>query len=262
MRCTRTPTRCGAISAPVTSFSTMPPCRCRAPSPTRRSRKSHGSSASTCGAWPTAPTARCRCCCNNGSDISSTSPVYSSSSRFPARARTTSPSSACAAGPNVSGRSWKAAACAPSACIRAASVPTSRRHRSEEHTSELQSHHDLVCRLLLEKKKKLGSGRPNAGVNLELESLTAALLGGVAIFGGKGGVSFFFFNDTATTEIYTLSLHDALPICLCVSPLGRSSSSPMRAMALVWAIRSEEQRLNSSHITISYAVFCLKKKKK
>ena len=47
--------------------------------------------------------------------------------------------------------------------------------RSEEHTSELQSHHDLVCRLLLKKKN--------------------------------------FFNDTATTEIYTLSLHDALPIC-------------------------------------------------
>src|SRR6266513_929394 len=50
--------------------------------------------------------------------------------------------------------------------------------RSEEHTSELQSRFDLVCRLLLEKK---------------------------IIF-------FFFFNDTATTEIYTLSLHDALPI--------------------------------------------------
>src|SRR5574337_386829 len=54
-----------------------------------------------------------------------------------------------------------------------------RRLRSEEHTSELQSPLNLVCRLLLEKKKK----------NI-----------------------FFFFNDTATTEIYTLSLHDALPI--------------------------------------------------
>src|SRR6266513_334779 len=55
--------------------------------------------------------------------------------------------------------------------------------RSEEHTSELQSRFDLVCRLLLEKKKKL------------------LLL-----------LLYFFFNDTATTEIYTLSLHDALPI--------------------------------------------------
>src|SRR6266540_2558997 len=53
--------------------------------------------------------------------------------------------------------------------------------RSEEHTSELQSHHDLVCRLLLEKKHF------------------------IFLFS-------FFFNDTATTEIYTLSLHDALPI--------------------------------------------------
>src|SRR6266571_3421631 len=54
-----------------------------------------------------------------------------------------------------------------------------KKGRSEEHTSELQSHVNLVCRLLLEKKKN---------------------------------IFYFFFNDTATTEIYTLSLHDALPI--------------------------------------------------
>src|SRR2546426_6792486 len=76
---------------------------------------------------------------------------------------------------------------------------------------------------------------------------------------------FFFFNDTATTEIYTLSLHDALPIC---------RSSATRAMSRVpWARigrpcgsgrRSDRKstRLNSSHLVISYAVFCLKKKKK
>src|SRR5215813_15037479 len=68
---------------------------------------------------------------------------------------------------------------------------------------------------------------------------------------------FFFFNDTATTEIYTLSLHDALPIrapcgaccrCACASrPTGSDRKST---------------RLNSSHVRISYAVFCLKKKKK
>src|SRR6266508_2839993 len=56
--------------------------------------------------------------------------------------------------------------------------------RSEEHTSELQSRGHLVCRLLLQKKNK----------NI------------LHLF------YFFFFNDTATTEIYTLSLHDALPI--------------------------------------------------
>src|SRR5687768_18055013 len=73
---------------------------------------------------------------------------------------------------------------------------------------------------------------------------------------------FFFFNDTATTEIYTLSLHDALPI------LGRrnswrsqKTSLPVRALTK----KSEDRkstRLNSSHGYISYAVFCLKKKKK
>src|SRR5436190_8510645 len=72
--------------------------------------------------------------------------------------------------------------------------------------------------------------------------------------------SFFFFNDTATTEIYTLSLHDALPISpatCCRSP--HPSSSCRRPSA--WRDR-KSTRLNSSHTVISYAVFCLKKKKK
>src|SRR5207302_8226366 len=75
---------------------------------------------------------------------------------------------------------------------------------------------------------------------------------------------FFFFNDTATTEIYTLSLHDALPIwsrersppcgfrlCLLSSGAGEIYRSDRKST-----------RLNSSHVKISYAVFCLKKKKK
>src|SRR3712207_6984690 len=96
----------------------------------------------------------------------------------------------------------------------------------------------------------------------------------------------FFFNDTATTEIYTLSLHDALPISRC-----RQSSSPETArcwlpwhlpwtdpfvFATSWAVSPrlsgasgrggwgpdrKSTRLNSSHANISYAVFCLKKKK-
>src|SRR2546422_11706584 len=85
---------------------------------------------------------------------------------------------------------------------------------------------------------------------------------------------FFFFNDTATTEIYTLSLHDALPICPCqagpialagalasVVPLaviGRDLG-PRRAAQ---PIDRKSTRLNSSHGYISYAVFFLKKKKK
>src|ERR1017187_10071407 len=102
----------------------------------------------------------------------------------------------------------------------------SRWSRSEEHTSELQSPMYLVCRLLLEKKKKkidpqnffnflkvifcqnFGTGRKKRqGIWMFM----------VFFVNQSNQVSlvnfFFFFNDTATTEIYTLSLHDALPIC-------------------------------------------------
>src|SRR5260221_2026616 len=75
---------------------------------------------------------------------------------------------------------------------------------------------------------------------------------------------FFFFNDTATTEIYTLSLHDALPI----SHSGRARAllrnsegdSPVHSRKARMKDR-KSTRLNSSHTVISYAVFCLKKKK-
>src|SRR6266705_5604937 len=69
----------------------------------------------------------------------------------------------------------------------------------------------------------------------------------------------FFFNDTATTEIYTLSLHDALPICRAHG--GRSARPPTPACARMASRDRKSTRLNSSHRTISYAVFCLKKKK-
>src|SRR3989442_3401083 len=79
---------------------------------------------------------------------------------------------------------------------------------------------------------------------------------------------FFFFNDTATTEIYTLSLHDALPILALAAELLFSPDGD-RAVALTReaveiARRAGDRkstRLNSSHVRISYAVFCLKKKK-
>src|SRR6266542_5714076 len=68
---------------------------------------------------------------------------------------------------------------------------------------------------------------------------------------------FFFFNDTATTEIYTLSLHDALPICAACR-----NCSDTRTWSRPRFIRDRKStRLNSSHGSISYAVFCLKKKK-
>src|SRR3712207_7137495 len=92
---------------------------------------------------------------------------------------------------------------------------------------------------------------------------------------------FFFFNDTATTEIYTLSLHDALPISrtrpirLATNSTAIASSAgqtahrdrparPARPVLGVTTNRPGDRkstRLNSSHANISYAVFCLKKKK-
>src|SRR2546429_10028546 len=72
---------------------------------------------------------------------------------------------------------------------------------------------------------------------------------------------FFFFNDTATTEIYTLSLHDALPIfCRSYGKVRRTLDRSAWRHAL-WRLDRKSTRLNSSHGYISYAVFCLKKKK-
>src|SRR5256885_12032228 len=98
---------------------------------------------------------------------------------------------------------------------------------------------------------------------------------------------FFFFNDTATTEIYTLSLHDALPIwqsgmkVCCGGILGMGEEETDRVEMLVTLANLAEPpesvpinmlipisgdrkstRLNSSHLVISYAVFCLKKKRR
>src|SRR2546430_11883528 len=80
---------------------------------------------------------------------------------------------------------------------------------------------------------------------------------------------FFFFNDTATTEIYTLSLHDALPISLATHSkvlgfwfraLPGCAVSARSGIPRSFLDR-KSTRLNSSHSQISYAVFCLKKKK-
>src|SRR5256885_7140159 len=79
---------------------------------------------------------------------------------------------------------------------------------------------------------------------------------------------FFFFNDTATTEIYTLSLHDALPICHAAveQRLQRGAhlvrGHPVVGRARIFLVGRDRKstRLNSSHLVISYAVFCLKKK--
>src|SRR6478736_8386492 len=80
---------------------------------------------------------------------------------------------------------------------------------------------------------------------------------------------FFFFNDTATTEIYTLSLHDALPIRHPQRRVGHDRDRADYPRAILYtssltgrASDRKSTRLNSSHSQISYAVFCLKKKRK
>src|SRR6266480_3935290 len=117
--------------------------------------------------------------------------------------------------------------------------------RSEEHTSELQSHVNLVCRLLLEKKKQnIPPGIPERKIK-------------------KNGITpwltlCFFFNDTATTEIYTLSLHDALPISArCASTSRkRARSTSTRSFArpstrLEASPRSEEHTSElQSHVNL------------
>src|ERR1039457_4908841 len=97
--------------------------------------------------------------------------------------------------------------------------------RSEEHTSELQSPCNLVCRLLLEKKNNKTTTSQTAPATHDVPGKTTTPVcrsppragrcvrspsprGLLLVFASV----FFFFNDTATTEIYTLSLHDALPI--------------------------------------------------
>src|SRR5260363_135786 len=154
------------------------------------------------------------------------------------------------------------------------SLPRLGWKRSEEHTSELQSPDHLVCRLLLEKKKiaALIADRTIKNKINQKEFLYRLLrrdfffrfcahnhaCGYICFI-----LFFFFFNDTAPTEIYTLSLHDALPIlrseklrrlvamlpCMCCGQKGQHRDR-------------KSTRLNSSHQIISYAVFCLKKKKK
>src|SRR5215475_12851055 len=87
--------------------------------------------------------------------------------------------------------------------------------RSEEHTSELQLRENLVCRLLLEKKKQAATNRLNVVMNQSAICYINKFVNTYNVWSNEppsqaGNV--FFFNDTATTEIYTLSLHDALPI--------------------------------------------------
>src|SRR2546427_11420917 len=104
-------------------------------------------------------------------------------------------------------------------------------------------------------------------------ALFSAVIYAFLIMSSTSVFFFFFFNDTATTEIYTLSLHDALPISILAVGnavtvgIGRDElvgADVGDGVAVAVADREDRKstRLNSSHSQISYAVFCLKKKKK
>src|SRR6266542_238128 len=103
---------------------------------------------------------------------------------------------------------------------------------------------------------------PHRFATLRLTTLADAVRA-IASMQVRGAPLIFFFTDSATTDIYTLSLHDALPISRwpggCASPSGRSD--PRRACRpSPPRLRDRKStRLNSSHGSISYAVFCLKK---
>src|SRR6185503_9847406 len=150
--------------------------------------------------------------------------------------------------------------------------PRGERHRpglrSEEHTSELQSRLQLVCRLLLEKKKMNHERDALRDLDIEHRPRRAPALHVVIVRhrqrapGQHHFIAFFFFTDPATTEIYTLSLHDALPLYLEAPPVRPQAAADALArqhVADLVGLDRKSTRLNSSHGYISYAVFCLKK---
>src|SRR5215510_10617049 len=127
--------------------------------------------------------------------------------------------------------------------------PCCRSARSEEHTSELQSRGHLVCRLLLEKKKKQ-HGMHYCIRHIKTDARLPdykieALLSDLPLVASQVGLNvryvFFFFNDPTTTEIYTLSLHDALPIYRAiVSPASKPTGSTLVSAGARRHARSEE----------------------
>src|SRR5471032_1841947 len=144
--------------------------------------------------------------------------------------------------------------------------------KTDRKSTRLNSSHITISYAVFCLKKKNNCNRPNLALHTNAFTLpscaasiiTPCLTAATAWYSYSRTTfycsCFFFFNDTATTEIYTLSLHDALPICRRC--LGGQHLVVARPLQRVTQRDRKSTRLNSSHITISYAVFCLKKKTK
>src|SRR6266536_3118084 len=137
--------------------------------------------------------------------------------------------------------------------------------RSEEHTSELQSRVDLVCRLLLEKKKKhhrqlflkkkkkkiesIGESELKCFHNKKLDFNILFLIFSMKL---ERIQIFFFFNDTATTDIYTLSLHDALPILPTIASQDEIHTANSLTQTTQWTTLTVGTFLGATVIAIGY----------
>src|SRR5476649_2431674 len=132
--------------------------------------------------------------------------------------------------------------------------------RTDRKSTRLNSSHTVISYAVFCLKKKITSTANNVATGvLATIFLTPLTIQSPPDFTAL--VFVFFFNDTATTEIYSLSLHDALPISfLLVRHLGQGSVVGRRGLGQ--PIDRKSTRLNSSHTVSSYAVFCLKKKNK
>src|ERR1022692_1463858 len=142
--------------------------------------------------------------------------------------------------------------------------------RSEEHTSELQSPCNLVCRLLLEKKNINFTGQRDGRLGAEVHRLRVANPGAryrhrlrPCPAGPESRRRLFFFLIIRRPPRSTLFPYTTLFRSVLVSHLaGYEPGIGRRADTIGMAIDRKSTRLNSSHLVISYAVFCLKKKKK
>src|SRR4051794_33637940 len=110
------------------------------------------------------------------------------------------------------------------------------------------------------------AARSHAGLSAPAPRFPTARPPTPSSLSSPSSLTFFFFNDTPPTEIYTLSLHDALPILALRNGVRLDVAVIVLARPQVAAapfqVDRKSTRLNSSHPSISYAVFCLKKKKK